>query len=134
MCILADFLVFYNFWRMKLFFYVNYIFQDYYCELYMYVTNQEKNYRKYNGEKNFLFGLKHMPYWEISHFRQNKQYNIFKNFHNCGSYDVQKVLHMSVKNASITKIWKNWKIYHKKMSYHPLSVALSIMYFILKQF
>ena len=70
MCILAHFLVFYNFWRMILFFCVNYISQDYYCELYMYVSIQEKNYRKYNGEKLFLFGLKHMPYWEISHFRQ----------------------------------------------------------------
>ena len=55
---------------MILFFCVNYISQDYYCGLYMYVSIQEKNYRKYNGEKLFLFGLKHMPYWEISHFRQ----------------------------------------------------------------
>ena len=57
MCILAHFLVFYNFWRMILFFCVNYISQDYYCELYMYVSIQEKNYRKYNGEKLFLLIL-----------------------------------------------------------------------------
>ena len=65
---------------MILFFCVNYIFQDYYCELYMYVCIQEKNYRKYNGEINFLFGFKHMPYWEISHFRQKYAVKYFQNF------------------------------------------------------
>ena len=78
MCILAHFLVFYNFWRMILFFCVNYISQNYYCELYMYVSIQEKNYRKYNGENIFLFGLKHMPYWEISHFRQKQAVKNFQ--------------------------------------------------------
>ena len=111
MCILAHFLVFYNFWRMILFSCVNYISQDYYCELYMYVSIQEKNYRKYNGEKNFLFGLKHI-YAILRNFTFSTKLSskIFsKLFQNCGPYDVQKVLHMSTKNALITKIWKKLK-------------------------
>ena len=110
MCILAHFLVFSNFWRMILFFCVNYISQYYYCELYMYVTIQEKNYRKYNGEKLFLFGLKHMSYWEISHFRQKEAVKYFQKFSKllvirCA----ESSSYVLTKNALITKIWKKLK-------------------------
>ena len=73
----------------------------------MYVTNQEKNYRKYNGEKIFLFGLKHMPYWEISHFRQKSAVKYFSKFSKLWAIWCVEISAYIYEKCIKKKIWKN---------------------------